>query len=91
MMDYPAELGVLWEHYLEQEHCGSRDTALATLWEILPQLEALDEAARAAWVEEVLRRKLDEGEELPVRVPLFDRVLYPVLSAQWQAGDALAA
>jgi hypothetical protein len=91
MMDYPAELSALWEHYLEQERRGLRDAALATLQEVLPQLEALDEPARAAWVEEVLRRKVDEGERIPIRVPLFDRVLYPVLSVQWQAGDALAA
>ncbi len=80
-----------WEAYVAAERRGVRQQFLAALQTFLTAWEALDPESRDEWAENFLRRRFEENEDLPLRAPLFERVVLPYLFAQYNSGSAQAA
>jgi hypothetical protein len=60
---------------------------VSALGAFIRRIEDSPPDTRATWVEHFLRARIDD---LPVRAPLFQRVLFPELKARYVAGDAEA-
>jgi hypothetical protein len=92
----PAELHELWEDYLRAEARGVRSQMLDRLEVFLNRLDAVPAELRSYWGLEIARQTVDDGLDLPIRMPLFRRVLFPALlgailrrmpgAARWLAG-----
>jgi hypothetical protein len=86
----------LWDRYLATESRGTREAKLHTLNQFVDELLQSPEAAWKRWALDLAARIVDDGTEIPVRRPLFQRVLFPALvealdaqspgSARWLAG-----
>ena len=85
-----------WENYLATENSGTREAKLRTLNEFVEELLRSPEATWKRWALDLAARVVDERADVPVRRPLFERVLFPALaealdarvpgSARWLAG-----
>jgi hypothetical protein len=85
-----------WERYLATESRGTREDKLRTLNEFVEELLQSPEAAWKLWALDLTARIVDDGTDIPVRRPLFERILFPALaealdakspgSARWLAG-----
>jgi hypothetical protein len=92
----PAELNELWEDYLRAEALGTRTDKLARLEVFLDRFAAQAAETRSSWALEIARQVVDDGVDLPIRMPLFRRALFPALreailqrmpgAARWLAG-----
>jgi len=86
----------LWDEYLAQEREHVRSTYLATLDRVIVAFSQLPESDRESWAKDIARQVIDEKAEIPVRMPLFRQVVFPVLitgltknqpgCARWLAG-----
>jgi hypothetical protein len=85
-----AELRKIWISYLAHEAHGLRRDALADLRRMIEALQA-DPPLRDAWVAELLARREHGATHEPLRVPLFQQVIFPFLEERYRAGDAGAA
>ncbi|MCU0880260.1 MAG: hypothetical protein MUF06_21010 [Pirellulaceae bacterium] len=75
-----------------------RSDKLARLETFLDRFAAQTAETRSSWALEITRQVVDDGVDLPIRMPLFRRVLFPALSeavrqqvpgaARWLAGLA---
>jgi hypothetical protein len=85
-----------WERYLATESSGTRDDKLRTLNEFVEELLLSPEATWKPWALDLTARIVNDGTDIPVRCPLFERILFPALveslgakspgSARWLAG-----
>ena len=91
IVDLPDDLHDLWLRYLKQEARGVRKVALRTLRQFTAALRAVDPSLRNRWAQEFLRQKLEEGQNIPLRNPLFEEVLFPLLADGYRSGDCRAA
>jgi hypothetical protein len=93
-----SEIETLWEKYLAAERVRIRQEMLKTLDDFIQAFVRIPTADWHPWALEIARRVVDEGEDIPVRWPLFRAVLFPALfaglaasvpgSARWLAGFA---
>lgn len=92
----PDPIDRLWFTYLAAESRGAREVKLRALDEFIEELFRLPDADWKRWALKLAERVVDDCEPIPVRQPLFDRVLLPALddaltqrmagSARWLAG-----
>ena len=92
----PKPQSDLWDNYLAAENRGLRQERNAALKAFLGAYRELSSDVQHRWALQLASRLIDEGDELPVRMPLFRRVLLPELqsaitdrepgSARWLAG-----
>jgi hypothetical protein len=75
----PPDLEVTWQRYLEEEKNGVRTEALRLLDRFVGALLTQAPSLRRSWAMHIAATIVDEGIDLPVRFPLFRRVLLPVL------------
>jgi hypothetical protein len=68
-----------WESYLATESRGTREAKLRTLNKFVEELRQLPEAAWKRWALDLAARIVEDGADIPVRRPLFERVLFPAL------------
>lgn len=78
----------LWEAYLAAERRGSRAEKLAALEQFVAELRNSPRKQWAAWAQSLVARIVDGGEEIPVRLPLFEHVLFPALMEGRRCGEA---
>lgn len=78
----------LWQEYLEHEQVRIHSVSLDALEKFVTGLEAKSLEVWSDWVYEICRRVVDEGEDIPVRFPLFRRILFPVLLIGYQQSKA---
>ncbi len=86
----------LWRQYLEAEEKHVRHELLERLDAFILDLERCDRKLWAPWAKSIVRWKVDEEKDIPIRIPLFCRILFPVLlegyrkqetgCARWLAG-----
>lgn len=89
-MEPTPDLASSWALYVAAERRGLRAEYLDALRAFIEHLMATDLPTRLAWINDFLIRKLDMGEDLPLRMPLFETVLFPELATRYEAGDATA-
>lgn len=70
----------LWEDYLAAEKDRIRDVTMTALDQFIEALLRLDPEVWHAWARNLAAQVSDEGLDIPVRFPLFRRVLVPVLA-----------
>ena len=75
----PPDLEVTWQRYLEEEKNGVRTEALRQLDRFVDALLTQPPSLRRSWAMHIAATLVDEGIDVPVRFPLFRRVLLPVL------------
>ena len=86
----------LWEQYLALESRGTRDAKLGALSAFVEELLQAPKVTWKRWALQLAAQIVDDAADLPVRRPLFERVLFPALlaglegkspgSARWLAG-----
>lgn len=77
---------VLWQKYLDLEKDRIRYLLLAGLEEFIRALEETP-GQWSDWAKDIARRVVDQEESIPVRMPLFERVLFPALLEGFRAGE----
>jgi hypothetical protein len=80
-----AAQSALWAAYFLAEGRAPRDQKLAALAAFLDALPA-DSADWHPWAREHARRVVDEGADFVIRMPLFERAVFPALLAGHRAG-----
>ena len=70
----------LWESYLTAEKDRIRDVTMPALDRFIDSLLRLDPAVWQDWARNLAAQVSDEGSDIPVRFPLFRRVLLPALA-----------
>lgn len=70
----------LWDSYLTAEKDRIRDVTMPALDRFIDAVLRLDPAVWQAWARDLAARISDEGCDVPVRFPLFRRVLLPALA-----------
>ncbi|GGO41407.1 hypothetical protein [Deinococcus humi] len=75
----PADLEAMWQRYREEEQRGVRTEALRLLDRFLHAFPTQALSFQRAWVRQTMASIVDEGDNVPVRFPLFRRVLLPIL------------
>ncbi len=80
-----------WEACVAAERRGVRRHYLAALQSFLAAWEALDLQSRDKWAGNYVRKRFEEKQDLPLRGPLFERVVLPYLFAQYNSGSPEAA
>jgi hypothetical protein len=81
----------VWARYLDAERDHIRAQYLPLLDEFIDGLLAEGSLAVNDWALTLVRSIVDEGADIPVRLPLFRRVLFPALSEAVVAGVPGAA
>ena len=74
-----AETSRLWRAYREAEKEGVKETRTASLERLVSWVEKRPEKEKTAWALDVARQVVDDRAEIPIRFPLFRRVLLPAL------------
>ena len=75
-----AEARQLWFDYLDAEKERIRHLTMPALDRFIESLLRHDMEVWHAWARDLARQISDEGAEIPVRFPLFRRVLLPALA-----------
>ncbi|MFC4455273.1 hypothetical protein [Deinococcus sonorensis] len=75
----PPDLESVWQRYLLVERSGVRSEALRLLERFIDGLVLQDQQVQRAWTTHVIADIVDNGQEIPVRFPLFRRVFLPFL------------
>lgn len=75
----PAHLRVLWTEYLTTEQVRIRQQSMEALACFTTALQQLPSEVWHPWAVDLIRRLEDCEEDIPVRMPLFQIVLFPVL------------
>jgi hypothetical protein len=78
------ELSALWEDYLRAEGRAPRDQKLAALGTFLDALTA-PPADWHPWARAIAERVVDDGDDFVIRMPLFERAVFPALLAGLRA------
>jgi hypothetical protein len=76
----------LWEAYLRVEGRGIRSDKLAALEHFIGALLNLPEHLWKDWARALAAEVVDGGAEVQIRMPLFERVLFPALLEGLDAG-----
>ena len=90
------EADLLWTEYLGQERQKVRSETLQLLEKFINALEKVSLRDREAWALLIAEAVVDHKKPIPIRMPLFRKVLFPVLltgyrkqspgCARWLAG-----
>jgi PAS domain-containing protein len=80
----PAETERFWIDYIATERIRLRQESLGALDRFIDALLRLPPEVWHPWVRQLARRIVDEGEDIPVRMPLFRTVIFPALLADMQ-------
>lgn len=91
MSALPDEWQEQWGRYLELEWFGQRKLALTLLHTFIPGLLRLESSQRDDWAVKVVGEALQAGSHLPIRFPLFQKVVLPAFSSRVVAQEAGAA
>ncbi len=83
----PPSIDEIWRRYLRAEEDRVRPVSLAFLEEFLVAVRGIPVSDRQTWARDVARRVVDEDCALPVRLPLFEQVLFPALLAGLRSGE----
>lgn len=75
----------LWEEYLRVEARGTRGKKLAALGTFLDAL-AVGSDDWDLWARDLARKVVDEGADPVIRMPLFERAVFPALIAGHRRG-----
>ena len=75
----PPDIEVTWQRYLKEERNGVRTEALRLLNRFIGALLSQAPSLRHSWTMHIAATIVDERIDLPVRFPLFRRVLRPIL------------
>jgi PAS domain-containing protein len=94
------ETMLLWKEYLAAERVRIRQESLLSLERFSEALLRLSPEVWQPWARELAMDVVDEHQEIPIRLPLFRRIIFPALqsgleqsipgSARWLAGFAQA-
>ena len=76
----PDETANLWTEYLRAERDGLRAVAMERLAQLIDRLLREGADAWHTWALETAASVSDNGADIPVRFPLFERVLLPALA-----------
>ncbi|MCX6950873.1 MAG: hypothetical protein NTV51_01605, partial [Verrucomicrobia bacterium] len=76
-----ANCSTRWRAYGAAEKVRVRAELTAALREFVDEFQREPVAARERWAWDLAQRVVDEGADLPVRMPLFREVLFPALLA----------
>ncbi|MBX7206794.1 MAG: hypothetical protein K1X78_00665 [Verrucomicrobiaceae bacterium] len=90
-MSLPPNIIAKWDAYLAEERTGVRSVALTQLESFITELLLRPVAEWHPWAIEIATEVVDNGIDLPVRMPLFRSVLFPALHTEVVAGSASAA
>lgn len=74
-----ADVEALCNHYLQAERKHVRKEMKQSLDTFIGKLLAVDESTRNSWALQFARDVSDHGRDVPVRMPLFERILFPAL------------
>lgn len=74
-----AEIGRLWEAYLQSEKEHVRETMISSLNHFVERFGGQPDSDRRNWAFNLARAVVDDKKDIPVRFPLFRRVLLPAL------------
>ena len=80
----PAETERFWLDYIATERIRIRQESLCALDRFIDALLHLPPEVWHPWARQLARRIVDEGEDIPVRTPLFRTVIFPALLASMQ-------
>ena len=90
------KLQALWDEYLRQERQSVRSPILPTLENFIDALARTSVEYRTSWALKIAEAVVDQKKGIPVRLPLFRKVLFPALlsgyreqipgCARWLAG-----
>jgi hypothetical protein len=89
-----TEQTALWQQYLQAEGRAPREQKLAALAAFLDALTGSPAADWHPWARALAERVVDGGEDFVVRMPLFERAVFPALHAglpgcaRWLTGFA---
>lgn len=82
----------IWDNYLQFEIDRIRPEALLSLNQLISRLESYEETDRICFVLAVAQFVLAHGiAELPVRQPLFAKIILPVLLSNYDRGEVGSA
>lgn len=94
----PERCEILWRAYLASETVRIHAQSIAALEAFIQELGTAPVEVRDRWAITLASRTVDHNDPTPVRMPLFRKVLFPVLlrgyqarlpgSARWLAGFA---
>lgn len=79
---------LLWNGYIAQERQHVRSAVQTSLEHFIAAIAELPSADREAWVREIAKQVVDDKADIPVRMPLFRQVIFPVLCAGYQIGNS---
>jgi hypothetical protein len=71
----------LWEGYLHLERRGTRADREAALTAFVEGIRGSPQGEWVGWAQDLVRRIIDGREDVPVRLQLFEHVLFPALQA----------
>lgn len=89
-MSLPAQIEECWDAYLAQEREGVRSVAVEMLHDFVGMLTTLPQAEWQSWAMGLADAHAG-GKDIPVRMPLFRAVLFPVLLDEIARGSGTAA
>ena len=75
-----------WEDYCLAEKDRIRSVLLEKLSSFISSVTALDKSQYEEWVYELSRNIVDKEESFPIRVPLFEKVIFPILFEGYKIG-----
>lgn len=87
----PPAIEASYKAYLQAENIAARAKMLAQLKALILAIQSLPAAQKRDWINDYLVRLLDEGEDLPLRAPLFEAVFLPELLERHHNGEVSAS
>jgi len=77
----PADVERFWMDYLAAERVRIRQESLDALDSFMNALLQLPVEVWQPWARQLSRQIVDEGDSTPIRLPLFQKVIFPALLA----------
>ncbi len=77
----PAETEQLWTDYLSSENRCTRLESLDVLNRFIGSILVLSPEIWQMWARDLCKKIVDDGSAIPLRMPLFQRVVFPALLA----------
>lgn len=84
------DLARAWQAYVNAEHEGVRPVTLAALQDFLELAATFPVGFLDGWAVELARRVVDEGTDIPIRLPTFRQVVGPALVRGVKSGSSVA-
>lgn len=83
----PHNCEALWQAYLASEKVRVRTQSTAALRAFIDDFKNESTTIREQWACAIAESVVDKGKDIPVRMPLFREIMFPVLLSGFEKGE----